>query len=128
MIIKATVDGVEQEFESMGIRTEGATHVMLATGDILPRQTDAVHDHLRYFRLIRPRHTFGPEDGPKVVFEETGEMNIPPGHFYMSDERLYYHFPGSRGNLSHGMTLRPVAIEASECPPATRESQAGTSG
>ena len=70
MQIKATIDGVEQEFEVTGYGRFPAvrdTHYLDSEAGVVavPPNAPGMALHLR---LIRPRHTFG-----GVVFEETGE-------------------------------------------------------
>ena len=116
MKIKAEIDGVEQEFEVLRmkhdeVRKNGpATHA-LDNSEIKPANQVITTDPV-YLRLIRPRHTFGPEDGPKVVFEETGEhRRVKPGEWFVRSGALNYSNAQINQSIHEHPILRPVAIE-----------------
>ena len=80
MNIKATIDGVEQEFEWLGNRAGGTHWVNYETGFIYQTEARPAPQDVA-LRLIRPRHTFG-----GVVFEETGERQIKLNDWYLDAE------------------------------------------
>ncbi len=120
-IIKAAVDGVEQEFEVLGGHwleqgnPQKATHVfdcgqLMTVADSYINKTAS---DFTFLRLIRPRHTFG-----QILLEETGERKalVNRGEFYVNNdtgkaEPMTY---GSYGFTKDVTILRPVAIEAQE--------------
>lgn len=113
MIIKATIDGVEQEFEWVGVgENPRATHYAnCGTGFIYEIQGRVMSADIA-LRLIRPRYTFG-----GVVYEELAIRHPIMGEpliNYLNDQTGYFEvFQG--GNSHNNMhILRPVAIEVSE--------------
>ena len=111
--------GQEQEFEVRPINSVplDATHFVTKGGEIKlwdAGQKWGLGVHVRdepgiYLRLVRKRHTFGPNDGPKVVFEETGEKRIPlVDEWALAGTRPFLTVPGPSGPHT---ILRPVAIE-----------------
>lgn len=101
MNIKATIDGVEQEFE---VVIEGlATHAIC-----VDRTLHAIPcaGAMTFLRLIRPRHTFG-----QVVYEETGEERCPDHEWVLDHTRSTPHplyIDWHSGTIQ--AILRPVEI------------------
>ena len=101
MNIKATINGVEQEFEVVG--GIGYTHTLNNCGiwDNSRVKMEGVR-----LRLVCKRHTFG-----RVVFEEIGERRIPVNEWAYHDSHgpsVYYH---AEGDTAHEATIvRPVAL------------------
>ena len=107
MIIKAPIDGQEQEFEIVG--NDGSnTHVLNNYQIRLWNKNgagDAVAGEFLRLRLIRATHTFG-----GVVFEETGEVGYPNHNdWYLHDGKVQNH--ALYQYLRQEPILRPIAIE-----------------
>jgi len=109
VIIKADLDGTEREFEVLGRRSRGATHLLghngLSEWDHTPSGDDI------FLRLISQRHTFG-----GVVYEETGVRQAAPGEWFLdhvgdgSSVRKPSINP-TRFTHQEWPILRPVALE-----------------
>ena len=108
MIIKATIDGEELEFEvlggKLGVET---THIISGRGNIeLLDVNNNIHAQT-HLRLIRKRHSFC-----GVVFEETGEVRIAHiGEAWLRGDGTVCL--ESLGRTAEALPiLRPVSIEA----------------
>lgn len=104
MIIKAELDGEEQEFELLGPHKGEATH-HIADGRVW---LGGAIGYVARLRLIR-RHEFG-----GVVFEETGEVRCAENEWILlgGDERLIgYTVEFFRGQSEQ--TYRILRIEGS---------------
>ena len=86
MKIKATIDGVEQEFEVLRMQIDNgpATHAL--DNGCIRKAPSVITTNPTWLRLIRPRHTFG-----GVVFEEVGENRPPkPGEWFLEGANRDY--------------------------------------
>lgn len=107
MNIKATIDGVEQEFDDffywagLGMPV-GATHYFEGGGTIIPIGDRRNMEGRLTCRLIRPRHTFG-----GVVFEVDGYRE-PSNEWILNYEQRPV-FVDYTSTQKHTI-LRPVAI------------------
>lgn len=110
MIIKE-IDGEEREFE-LCPTGDSFTHVLFNSGIFDRKDSDRSIGATVFLRLVRKQHTFGPWDGPKAVFEETGEVKlVQGGQFYLKDGCLR-HRPTWQGEGTVPYTiLRPVSLE-----------------
>ena len=109
MKIKATIDGEELEFTVLGSKLgHEATHI-LTNVKVSPWEGDHLDGSGLLLRLIRKQHIFGLEDGPKVVFEETGEVREPlVGEWALAGSRPFFTV---EGHVQRHTILRPVALE-----------------
>ena len=95
-IIKATVDGREEEYKILNrdrVIPNNATHFINLEGSVRKVRPGLYTPEPNFLRLVRPRHTFG-----GVTFEETGERRTPKeGEWFLTE-------------FSNGATFATVAF------------------